>query len=792
MRPLLLAAVLLEVAGVGTSIPAVAAPWRMRIDMPDGVPRLQATGEDRGAVRTAARPHAARKHAARRSASKTHAASVKVATALPADARDPARSAPMAPPPQAGAPPAAVAATPAAVPEMAAQPAPASLALSVRRDDPDQAILLPFAPGVGAAALMRGDQALVVFDAPRPLDLAALRDDPAFASAVVEVLPAATLLRLHPPHGRSVVLARVPEGWRLALRENPPPPRSIEATPARGALALAVVKPGRVAAIADPLGGGTLLIGTQLDAGQATKAARQAPEFALLRTSQGVAVEPLSDRLQLEQTKEGFRLFDAGGTLALAPRSLPDRLLADADGLTRRFDLPSRPTEELAARLRDELAAAAAAPPLGRGRLRLEAARTAIALGLGQEALGTLRAAAADDPHLANDPELLGLEGLASLLADRPEEANTLLAPSLSGSDEIALWRALREAMLAPTPAVASVLASTAPLLLTYPDAVRRRLLPLALETMQTQSEAKAAGTLLAARPADPHLALARAMQAEADGDAKAALAGYDALFAGRDRFDRVRAAMRTVDLRLTDKQITPQQGIVALERLDMVWRGDRTELAVRERLAALRLDVGAWQPALALLRDSAARFPDAAAEVRERMRSAVARLLADDATRAMAPLDFVALLEENADLLGAAASGPAMQARLADRLLALDLPDAAAPLLERLMRDAPPDAGRAASGARLAALRLAAGDGPGAQAALVASEVAAELPAALTERRAMLSAQAAARTGDVAASVTALAALGTAEADRARADILERAGDLPGALAALTALADR
>ena len=71
--------------------------------------------------------------------------------------------------------------------------------MAVRRDSPDEAVLLPFDPGVGAAALMRGDQALVVFDAPKPLDLAALRDDPVFSTAAVEVLPTATLLRLRPP-----------------------------------------------------------------------------------------------------------------------------------------------------------------------------------------------------------------------------------------------------------------------------------------------------------------------------------------------------------------------------------------------------------------------------------------------------------------------------------------------------------------------------------------------------------------------------------------------------------------
>jgi hypothetical protein len=657
------------------------------------------------------------------------------------------------------------------------------------------AILLPFDAGVGAAALLRGRELLAVFDAPKPLDLAALRGDPAFSSAEIEVLPAATLLRLPAPPGVGARLTRVNGGWRLDLVRDLDPPHPMPAIQAAGALLFPATQPGRVVVIRDPLGGGALLVGTQVQGGQAAVAARQAPEFALLPAFQGLAVEPLSDRLQLDRVREGFRLSGAGWALALAPQGLSDDLSARAAGLSRRFDLPAMPTVALRDRLDARLRAAATAPPLARGAPRLAIARTMLALGMGQEALGVLRTAAAADPRLADDPDLIGLEGVAAVLAGHPEEARGLLDPRLTGTDEIALWRALREVLASPTaaprPEVASTLAETAPLLLTYPTAVRSRLLAPALEAMAEADQAGAAAPFLAARADDPSLALARAIVTQADGDAATALKDYDVLAHGRDRLVRLRGAMRAVDLRLAEKQITPAAGAEALERLDPAWRGGPYELARRERLAELRMEAGDWRPALALLRDSAARFPDAAPALRSRMQAAVTRLLREDATKALPPLDFVALLEENADVLGAAAKGPELQARLADRLLALDLPDAAAPLLERLLRAAPADAGRAATGARLAALRLGAGDASGALAALAESQVE-NLPTPLTERRAILSARATARVGDVAQAADALASLGSAEADRARADILEHAGDLAGAVAALTALADR
>ncbi len=668
----------------------------------------------------------------------------------------------------------------------------AALALAVRRTETDGTILLPFNRGVAAAAFRRGGQALVVFDAAKPLDVTALRDDPVFSTLTVEVLPSATLLRLHPPPGAGLALRRVPEGWTLSLTHDAPPPHRINIAPTGGGLAFAASRPGHVVAVTDPVDGGILLVGTQLQDGQAVEAERQAPEFALLPTLQGVVVEPLSDRLRLEAGKDEFRLSDATRPLAMQPRSIPDRLAVDAEELTHRFDLPARPTRALAGTLRAQLTIAANAPPLARGAPRLAAARTMIALGMGPEALGALRAAATDDPRLTRDPELLGLEGVAAVLAHRPDEAAPLMDPRLSGTDEVRLWRALRDAMAKPDPHRRP--SSPAPRRCCWP--IPRRcaagLLPLAVETMEAQGQTKAAATILAARRDDPRLAFARAMQAEADGDTAAALAGYDALVHGRDRLARIKAALRAIDLHLATKAITPKQAIDALEALDMAWRGDAIELARCERLASLQLEVGAWRPALAVLRDSAIRFPDAASDIHARLRAAVTTLLAQDTAHAMPPLDFVELLAGNADVLGEAASSPAMQARLADRLLALDLPDAAAPLLERLMRAAPPDVGRAAAGARLAALRLASGDGPGATQALVDSGVAADLPATLTERRALLMAQASAKAGDAPAALAALTGIGTAEADRMRADLLERSGDLAGAVDALNALAER
>ena len=234
---------------------------------------------------------------------------------------------------------------------------------------------------------------------------------------------------------------------------------------------------------------------------------------------------------------------------------------------------------------------------------------------------------------------------------------------------------------------------------------------------------------------------------------------------------------------------IDAKQAADRLESLLYAWRGDRQERALRERLAELKAGIGSWRAALALLRDSETLFPDDKAAIHAELTEMFAALLRGDTADSLAPLELVSVVEENADLLPGGPDGEALQAKLADRLAALDLPKRAGPVLEKLMQAATSGVARAGFGARLAALRLREGDAAGALAALDAS-VAADLPAELAERRTLLVAAANARRGDSAGALAALGTLDSAAADEARATILERANDWPAAQRALTAYA--
>jgi hypothetical protein len=120
---------------------------------------------------------------------------------------------------------------------------------------------------------------------------------------------------------------------------------------------------------------------------------------------------------------------------------------------------------------------------------------------------------------------------------------------------------------------------------------------------------------------------------------------------------------------------------------------------------------------------------------------------------------------------------------------MALDLPDRAAPILARLMTATTAAEPKAALGARLAILRLDQGDGPGARAALSASD-AAGLPDALAAHRVALMARALLLDGNDDSALRLLAAQDDAEALDLRARLLEKRHDWKAATATLKALA--
>ncbi len=692
-------------------------------------------------------------------------------------------------PDAAAAPAASSPATDSAAPAPQAEPvALAASRMPLPPGGTGSAALLPFGLTVSAAAFRHGDEAWIVFDERRPLDLAALGDDPMLAGAVVQLLPQATLLRLKAPPGRDLRMERQKTGWSVTVADKPSTAAPLVPVTKEARLLFPTPAPGQVVVVPDPNTGQNLLVGTMHQSGAGVLVAYRVPEFSVRKSWQGVVVEPLSDRTQLRAVQEGFAL-ETGAPMAPAPDSA--RALEDASVLTRRFDFQDQPPATLLRQLQLEAGDQGRAPAQSKLVPRKRAAQTMLSLGLGAEAQSLLGLAASEDPRSADDPDIAGLTGIASLLSGRPAESDGLMDPRLNGTDEIALWRAVRAAMMRPgSPEAAPVFATTVGLVLSYPAALRNRLLPLAAETMAMGGAGDAADALLKKRPDEPLLTLARAMRLEATGKTGDALTLYDALAVGRDRLASARAATRATLLRLSSGAIGPAQAADALERQFLDWRGDDREQKLRLRVASLRAKAGQWHPAFAMLRETLQLFPETAPVINAQLTSMMSDLLHGPDAEKLPPMELVALAEENAEAVGHA-DEPLVGPLLVDKLSALDLPKRAGPIIERMIAAAPEGVGRATLGARLAKLRLEDGDAAGAAAAL-ANTTAADLPAPLSAERGMIDARIHAKAKDPGGAAAILSGIDTDAADDLRATILSAAGDWHGAVAALDSLVAR
>ena len=704
---------------------------------------------------------------------------------LPATAPKPDAAAPASVAPPSSAPPNAAAS--AAAPADAGQVTSASprAAVTLLTDDPDihgPAVLVPYGADTGAAAFRRGVDAHVVFDSARPLDLSQLKDDPVFGALTERVLPDGMHLRLKLSPELQLRVARRASGWALAVVHDQAGLKPIATHAENGVLSIAAASPGRVVVVSDETTGGKLLVGTQKTDGQYVPTAHRGAELAMPATWLGVVVEPVSDRISLRPMRDGFSLQAADGP-RLALVWSDDTTGADATGkiMTRRFDLPNLPPSELDNRLTLAMRDAALTPKLSRFAARMRVGQAMLAEGLDVEARAVIHAATSDDPAHADDADAAGMTAIATWLVARAGGADASLPDgfdptTLGTSDEAQFWQALFKSGQPDMSAPAATLAVTWPMLLQYPTDLRRRLVPEVGRILGNGSQDKALSAFLSTFP-DPSLDIVRAALLQRQGKTDEALAMLDAVSKRPDRLMRAQALRAAVELRVATKKIDAATAAAALAKQIYAWRGGQSDLDLRLRLAQLRVQAGLWRPALALLRETDTLFPADHPRVQAAETKLVADLLHGDSATKLGALDLVALADEASGLLSAADADTTLAPVLVDKLLALDLPARAQPILQKLFDQANDPSQKAELGIRLSGLLADRGDSKGALSILAESSDDGLAPA-LVSRRGVLRARLLAATGKTKDALGVLTGMQDEQALELQAGILEQNHD--------------
>lgn len=595
---------------------------------------------------------------------------------------------------------------------------------------------------VGAAAFKRGDHVWVVFDRRAPIDLTPLRQQGAPLVDRIEQLPISGTTVLRMRVAADVYPSMKLEGftWVVDFRQQQIKPRQqveilAEANADTGPrLIFPVTAPGGVFSIPDPDVGDELRVATIRDPGVGNDGDRLYPEFRLLDSAQGIAVERIGDDVLFERGFNGYSLSSPDGLhiSAVSPeapvssgQTYSDKRLFNLSewvrGGAETFDMEE---EKL-------LLAITEVPEDKKNDARLDLARFYLAHDMGAEAVGIMKIVDSDDSKLMQKPEIRALRGAASFLIRDFEVAREDLAdPRLDGFAEAALWRAAVLAESNEWRDAAETFKAGDSILRNYPFPLKGELALLRVEAaLAIRDPRSAKGWLddldidfdLLRRGEQGDLRYHQGRIALARNDLDLARELWGGLIRTNDLKNKARAEFSLINMDRQQGNISDADVIDRLEDLRYQWRGDRFELAVLRRLGEVYIDSEDYFAGLQIWRTAVTYFSDdpLAEELAQQMTDLFQQLyIAGEADR-MPPLRALALYDEFRELTPAGGQGDLMIEKLADRLVKVDLLGRAAALLDHQVKFRLQGEERARIGAKLAFIHLLDNDPVGAKESL-------------------------------------------------------------------------
>ncbi|HVZ52232.1 MAG TPA: tetratricopeptide repeat protein [Pseudolabrys sp.] len=709
----------------------------------------------------------------------------------------PAMAKPPQPAPAAAAPAVMPAPAPAApVHAAAATPAPSlsdanvPVAVGLHQSGDLLRLEFPFLMPTPAAAFLRADTLWLVFDSVAPIDVGALSTGQAkgIRRAAFERAPdGAAVVRITLARPRIVSLDSDGPSWLVTIADTvttPSRPLSLARTVLpknRAAIAIPFEQAGQVHELRDPTIGDRLLVITAPAPVRGFLKAQQFVELRVLASAQGVAVQPAADDVTAQ--------FDARTITIARPNGLS--LSSGTTGKTEgggfrnlTFDTQVWGFDRAApfiARQSELMALAAAAPENKRKEARFNLARFYIARDMAAEAKAVLEVALSDERG-ADDVTGMVLKAVADLMLDRPDRAlKTLLAPQIGAQQDAPVWRAVAYGRLGQWTEARAGFKNLDDAIGALPVELQRMAMQEALRAAIEVGDYAGAARLLnefdtVGVPDDLKAALdvLSGRLDEALGRNDDALAKYRSAAASPDRRAAAQGRLREISMMLKHGKMPRKEVIAALETLTTTWRGDETETEGLKILAHLYTEDGRYRAAFHTMRTALLAHPnsDWTRKIQDEAAATFDSLFLAGKGDALPPIEALGLFYDYRELTPIGRRGDEMIRRLADRLVAVDLLDQAAELLQHQVDHRLQGAARAQVATRLAVIYLMNHKPARALATLRATRMS-DLANELREPRLMLEARALSETGRHDVALELIADIKGREARRLRSDIL-------------------
>ena len=661
------------------------------------------------------------------------------------------------------------------------------------RDSEGLRLTFSFAAPTPAASFRRGDTVWLVFDSTVPLEIEPIRAKGGAIVGEVNRMPLergqAIRIRLNRPQMHALNADERATGaqWVVTFADKlqaSPQPLAVTRNVTDPALANVVVglaNPGLLHRLIDPDAGDTLLVVTAPPPIRGFIKRQDFVDLTLLDSAQGVAIRPNSDDVAVELAPDKIILGKPGGltlsSVGMAAERAPTavRPLFDID------DWHKNQTENFVARQDALIRAASAAEPEGRSQARLDLARFYMSCGMYAEAKGVTNLILSDGDPRTEESVVLMVHAVASILMERPEQAlKDFSSPAIGNNYDSQLWKGLayaRQGKWADArEKFKNVEFAIASLPLELQRIVAMDAMRASLEIKDYAGAAKRRAELdVVGVPAEmkPAFAVLRGRLAEALAQDRDALDDYTFAVKSSDREAAAEAKQLEIALRQRRNEINQVDALRELETLSVTWRGDAIELKTLQMLSQIYNDTSRYPEALAAARAASKLRPNS--EISRQAQDAASALFLDiflgPKGDELPPIEALGMFYEFRELTPIGRRGDEMIRRLADRLVAVDLLDQAAELLQYQVDKRLEGAARAQVASKLAMVYLTNHKPDRAISALRSTRIA-DLNGELRQQRLLLEARAQSDVGRHDLALDIISNISGREAIRLRSDI--------------------
>lgn len=668
---------------------------------------------------------------------------------------------------------------------------PTGVVASVQQSGSALRVDFPFALPTPAAVFRRADMLWLIFDSDKKIDIAALtadKDSGIRSAKLDRGTDGEAVIRIRLARPRLVSLAADGPGWTVTVADAvtvPTQPLSVSRSilgKSQASVAVPFDGPGRLHVLKDRDIGDSLMVVTGLGPARGFLNRQDFVELRALVSTHGIVVQPVADDVMADVEADRVTFSRPGG-LSLSPTTQAEEQIASNfrsltfDPQTWGFDRQAPFVQRQAELVR----LAASAPEAKRKQARLNLARFYLARDMAAEAKGVIDVALADQ---RDSTDVTGsiLRAVADVMMDRPHEALKILStPQIGNQHDAPVWRAVAFAREGKWPEAREAFKTSDAALASLPLELQRMAMLEALRAAIEVRDFTAATRLVndfetAGVPPDiePTLKVLAGRLDEGLGRNDDALANYRLAADASDRRAASQGRLREIALMHAKGGMPRKDAIAALETLVTVWRGDETETEGLKLLAHLYTQDGRYRDAFHVMRTALRAHPnsDMTRKIQDEAAATFDSLFLEGKGDSLPPVEALGLFYDYRELTPIGRRGDEMIRRLADRLVAVDLLDQGAELLQHQVDHRLQGAARAQVATRLAVVYLM-NRRPERALATLQSTRSGDLANELRDQRLLLEARALSDIGRHELALELIVNIKGSEAVRLRSDIL-------------------